>query len=340
MAIIGSSGDTDSIAINDIDSWHFDDDSFAWSADNIHPSGNRRDFHHNDASGGFDHHDCCADFYVGNHATVDDEAIDDETPRNWPHDNDASLLQDHQRDSLLRTKVDGAQTRPEEGPSEDQHHEAENEEVTQVMQARRAQVLEVTKGFMPIDEGNALLTAATSVSIEGPFLEVGAYCGKSSVYLGTAAENRGTVLFSLDHHRGSEENQAGWEHHDQAVVDPQTGRMDTLPFFRRTIEAAELEDAVVALVGKSAPVAKAWATPLAFLFIDGGHGVEPARQDYLLWTPKVAPGGLLAIHDVFPDPTDGGRPPYEEIYLPTLRSGLFEELPDLNCGSLKILRRL
>lgn len=205
---------------------------------------------------------------------------------------------------------------------------------------RLVALLERTKGFMPVDEGNALLAAAVAVPVDGPFLEVGAYCGKSSVYLGCAAERRATVLFSLDHHRGSEENQSGWEHHDPDVVDPATGRMDTLPFFRRTIEAANLEHAVVALVGLSAPVASAWATPLAFLFIDGGHGVEPARLDYQLWTPKVAHGGFLAIHDVFPDPTDGGRPPYEEIYLPALRSGLFEECPDLNRGSLRILRRL
>jgi MMP 1-O-methyltransferase len=228
----------------------------------------------------------------------------------------------------------------EEGPirGEDDHDE-EQEEEEAVIGPRLAELVERTKGFMPVDEGNALFVAATSVAVEGPFLEVGAYCGKSSVYLGCAAAQKDTVLFSLDHHRGSEENQAGWEHHDAEVVDPATGRMDTLPFFRRTVEAAQLEDVVVALVGKSAPVARAWKTPLALLFIDGGHGVEPARQDYLLWTPKVAPGGFLAIHDVFPDPADGGRPPYEEIYLPALRSGLFDEQPQLNCGSLRVLRR-
>ena len=209
-----------------------------------------------------------------------------------------------------------------------------------MLEPRLAEIVGRTKGFMPVDEGNALFEAALSVAVSGPFLEVGAYCGKSSVYLGSAADLVGTVLFSLDHHRGSEENQAGWEHHDVDVVDPATGRMDTLPFFRRTIEAAGLEHAVVALVGKSAPVARVWTTPLSFLFVDGGHGIEPARLDYLLWTPKVAPGGLLAIHDVFPDPAEGGRPPYEEIYLPALHSGLFEEQAGLNCGSLRVLRRV
>ena len=208
-----------------------------------------------------------------------------------------------------------------------------------MLSIERMKILEQTKGFMPADEGAALWRAAVSIEIGGPFLEVGAYCGKSSVYLGSAAEQKNTVLFSLDHHRGSEENQAGWEHHDIDVVDPASGRMDTLPFFRRTVEAADLEDSVIALVGRSVPVARAWATPLALLFIDGGHGVEPARQDFELWTPFVDTGGILAIHDVFPNPSDGGRPPYEQIYLPALASGNFVEVTMLNCGSLRILRR-
>ena len=196
---------------------------------------------------------------------------------------------------------------------------------------------EAARGFMPPDEGLALHDAAASSTTPGPFLEVGSYCGKSAVYLGAAARAAGRVLFSVDHHRGSEENQPGWEWHEPDLVDPAVGKMDTLPFFRRTIHDAGLEGVVVAVVGESPHVAAAWATPLAFLFIDGGHGVEPARADYAGWTPHVAPGGVLAIHDVFEDPADGGRPPYEEIYLPALQSGRFEELSAT--GSLRVLRR-
>jgi hypothetical protein len=145
-------------------------------------------------------------------------------------------------------------------------------------------------------------------------------------------------LFSVDHHRGSEENQAGWEHHDESVVDPRTGRMDTLPFARRTIEDAGLEESVVLIVGRSETVAAEWDRPLCFLFIDGGHGEEIAWADYRAWAPKVGPGGLMAIHDVFPNPADGGRPPYE-IYLAALESGSWFELDDLGRGSLRVLRR-
>ncbi len=191
---------------------------------------------------------------------------------------------------------------------------------------------------MPPAEGVALHDAAVAAAGEvgGPFLEVGSYCGKSSVYLGAAAQACGRVLFAVDHHRGSEENQAGWDWHEPELVDPAVGKMDTLPLFRRTVHDAGLEDSVIAVVGQSPRVAANWTTPLAFLFIDGGHGVEPARADFAGWTPHVTPGGTLAIHDVFPDPADGGRPPYEEIYLPVLAAG-FEETSAT--GSLRILRR-
>ena len=206
--------------------------------------------------------------------------------------------------------------------------------------ALRAHAL-AARGFMPADEGDALFEAAMAAGSALPglaFLEVGSYCGRSTVWLGGAARACGTVVFAVDHHRGSEENQAGWEHHDPTVVDPRIGKMDTLPFFRATIHDAGLEDVVVAVVGQSPAVARAWHTPLAFLFIDGGHGVEPARLDYEGWTPHVAVGGTLAIHDVFPDPADGGRPPYEQIFTPALESGRFQLVSAT--GSLRILHRV
>ncbi len=195
------------------------------------------------------------------------------------------------------------------------------------------------KGFMPVAEGDALYAAAVAAgeSVSAPMVEVGSYCGRSSVWLGAAARAVGTVLFAVDHHRGSEENQAGWEHHDPTVVDPRTGRMDTLPTFRATIHDADLEDVVIAVIGQSPTVARYWNTPLSLVFIDGGHGAEPARLDYEGWSPHVAVGGTLAIHDVFPEPADGGRPPYEQIYLPALRSGRFTEIGAT--GSLRLLRR-
>ena len=201
------------------------------------------------------------------------------------------------------------------------------------------------RGFMPDDEGSALLEAALragrafadDTTTPTTFVEIGAWCGKSSIYLGAAAEATGAVVFSVDHHHGSEENQVGWEHFDADLVDPTSGRLDTLPHWRRAIEGARLEASVVGLVGDSPTVAARWRTPLAFCFIDGGHGEEPAFGDYHGWSPHVIVGGWLAIHDVFPDPADGGRPPFD-LWQTARRSG--EWVEDGECGSLRVLRRV
>jgi MMP 1-O-methyltransferase len=202
------------------------------------------------------------------------------------------------------------------------------------MDDRLLEVARAAKGFMPDDEGLALHDAGCDGGRLGPLLEVGTYCGKSAVYLGAAARQAGTLLFTVDHHRGSEENQAGWDHHDREVVDPETGLMDTLPFFRRTMLAADLEDVVVGVVGFSVPVARAWRTPLGFLFIDGGHAEDVALADYTHWSPHVLPGGVLAIHDVFEDPQAGGQAPFH-VWQRAVADG-FE--PASTTGSLRVLR--
>ena len=196
---------------------------------------------------------------------------------------------------------------------------------------------ESVKGFLDPKEGEALYGAALEAGALGPCLEIGSYCGKSTVYFGAACQKAGSVLFALDHHRGSEENQVGWEHHDSELYDPETGLLNTLPLFRQTLRRAGLEDTVVPLVAPSTVAARGWATPLAMVFIDGGHAMEHALNDYRLWAPFVKPGGILAIHDVFPNPADGGRPPYE-IYKMALASNFFEEISAVK--SLRLLRRL
>jgi predicted O-methyltransferase YrrM len=217
-----------------------------------------------------------------------------------------------------------------------------------VLETERVQALQAaarsTRGFMPDDEGEALLLAALRAGRQGPaeatpatFVEIGAWCGKSGTYLGAAAEATGAILYSIDHHRGSEENQAGWEHHESDLIDPEIGRLDTLLHWRKAITTAGLERSVVGVVGDSPTVAARWRQPLAFCFIDGGHGAEPAWADFRGWAPWVAVGGWLAIHDVFPDPADGGRPPYE-LFRAALESGEFIE--DGECGSLRVLRRV
>ena len=191
-------------------------------------------------------------------------------------------------------------------------------------------------GFMPEDEGLALYEAGLRGAKAGPLLEIGSYCGKSAIYLGAAAREHGTILYSIDHHRGSEEQQPGEEYHDFRLVDPATGAVDTFPFFRRAIADAQLEDHVVAIVAGSATVANHWATPLGLVFVDGGHSEEAARTDYEGWAPHLVPGGVLAIHDVFADPSEGGQAPFH-VYKAALGSGSFEEISAT--GSLRVLEK-
>jgi len=208
------------------------------------------------------------------------------------------------------------------------------------MTAELLRAAESAKGFMPADEGRALYETGREYAAKlngAPLLEVGSYCGKSAIYLGAAARESGTVVVTVDHHHGSEENQAGWEYHDPSLVDPCTGRMDTLPVFRRTIGSAGLEDVVVAIVGHSETVARLWSTELALLFIDGGHAEELAQADYAGWAPRIAVGGALAIHDVFPDPADGGQAPYH-VWQRAMAGGAFEERRTV--GSLRVLERV
>ena len=197
-----------------------------------------------------------------------------------------------------------------------------------------ADVAKATKGFLPADEGDALHAAALAATA-GTWLEVGTYCGKSTVHLGAAARQVGAHLVTLDHHRGSEENQPGWEWHDASLVDPHTGRLETLPSLRHTLWDAQLDDVVSVVVGTTQQVAGWWSTPLTLLFLDGNHTSEVAQHDYAQFSRHLVPGGLLLVHDVFENPEDGGRPPYE-VVLRALDEGFTQVSAT---GSLRVLQR-
>jgi hypothetical protein len=187
------------------------------------------------------------------------------------------------------------------------------------------ELLGSTKGFLDEDEGRCLYETALEASRRGPCLEIGSYCGKSTIYIGTACKKNNSILFSIDHHRGSEEQQPGQEYFDPALFEPETGRVDTLQEFRKTLEKAGLEDTVVAIVSRSDVAARQWSTPVGLVFIDGGHTVEAVLTDYDCWRPHIMPGGYLLIHDIFEDPTKGGQAP-RRIYDLACSSGLFRPL--------------
>jgi predicted O-methyltransferase YrrM len=197
--------------------------------------------------------------------------------------------------------------------------------------------ISAVKGFLADDEAHALYNYASEQAARGPVLEIGSYCGKSTIYLGSACKAKGGLCYALDHHRGSEEHQLGEEYHDGDLYDASIGLMDSFKEFRGNMRAADLEDTVVPIVSSSKVASRFWHTPLAMVFIDGGHSMEAAMTDYQSWASHVMPGGILAIHDLFPNPDEGGQAPIT-IYRLAKASGLFEEVEVVN--TLGILRRV
>jgi len=197
--------------------------------------------------------------------------------------------------------------------------------------------IESVKGFLDPGEGEILYKYAVMAAHKAPCFEIGAYCGKSTVYLGSGCRQVGGQLYSLDHHRGSEEHQPGEAYHDADLLDAKTGIFDSFREFRCTLKRADLEETVIPIVTSSTVAARGWATPLAMVFIDGGHSHASALEDYRSWAGHIIQGGFLAIHDLFPDPKEGGQAPYE-IWKKALSSALFEEVEIVK--TLGILRRI
>jgi predicted O-methyltransferase YrrM len=192
------------------------------------------------------------------------------------------------------------------------------------------------RGFLPDGEGLRLYEWALETAIMGPILEIGSYCGRSTIWLAQAAKEKQSLVFAVDHHRGSEEHQPGESHHDTELVDAK-GDVDTLTIFRRNIRLAGLENEVIPVVTDSTRFARSWSGQLGMVFIDGGHSLSAALADFRAWAPRVLPGGILAIHDVFPDPSEGGQAPFT-IWRLAQQSGLFESLE--STGSLRGLRKI
>jgi predicted O-methyltransferase YrrM len=193
------------------------------------------------------------------------------------------------------------------------------------------------KGFLADDEAEALYQAALEASSRGPVLEIGSYCGKSTLYLAAACRQNDSVVYALDHHRGSEEHQKGEFFHDPDLYDGESEQLDSFREFRKNISAAGYNDIVIPLVASSEVASKNWSTFLSLVFIDGGHSLDAALTDYRCWASQVIRGGILAIHDIFKEASEGGQAPYT-IWQMALNSGLFEEIKLVN--SLGLLRRL
>ena len=152
-----------------------------------------------------------------------------------------------------------------------------------------------------------------------------------------ACETNDSYLITVDHHIGSEEHQPGEEYHDESLFDVDRNKVDTFQYFRETIAAADLASVVVPIVAPSVVAGRHWGTSLGLVFIDGGHSREAAHADYDIWSKHIVNGGRLLIHDVFPNPADGGRPPFE-VFERALASGHFRQIEMVK--TLAVLERI
>ena len=164
-------------------------------------------------------------------------------------------------------------------------------------------------GWLSPQEGEALYETVRHLSVPDgetyAVVELGAWHGRSTCYLGWGALDNGRVtVYSVDHHQGSP------EHYRMGLIKPGESTYET---FSANIEAAGVLDMVVPIL-LSSDAASALANgldPVGLLFIDADHTEEAVRLDYTLWSPHVVPGGWIALHDVgcpdWPGPTAVGE---------------------------------
>lgn len=186
-------------------------------------------------------------------------------------------------------------------------------------------VLDSIKGFMDEQEAKRLYSIALSAAEHGPILEIGSYCGKSSYIIGSACKQKKSILFSIDHHKGSEEHQLDEEYFDLHLYDKNLSRVNTFPCFQETLFRTGLENTVVPIVTDSSTAGKMWKTPVSMLLIDGGHSFDAVYNDFLTWAWHIKSNGFLVIHDLFKEPEKGGQAPWK-VYKLALESKDYTEL--------------
>ena len=191
------------------------------------------------------------------------------------------------------------------------------------------------KGFFSEEEGLCLYSQLLNVLHLGPELEIGSYCGKSSVFMASACQQKQSLLFCVDHHQGSEEHQVGEGYHDPELM--VNGHFDTFSYFKHTLKKASLDEWVIPIVAPSQRVGLLWTTPLSAVFIDGSHAYEAVKRDYECFAKHIVKGGLLIFHDIFENPEEGGQAPYL-VYQEALSSLDFKPVHQLGC--LRFLEKL
>lgn len=174
------------------------------------------------------------------------------------------------------------------------------------------------KGFLDLNEGIALYKEVKRVSKNNFCVEIGSYCGKSACFIGQACKENGSLLITIDHHEGSEEQQLGELYFDPEVYDEKLGRVNTLPLLKKNIAKFNLDNVVKPLVMDSISASRIVDNNADLIFIDGSHTFESAESDYELWKNKIRKGGILAIHDIYDSEEEGGQAP-NKVFKQSLR---------------------
>ena len=187
------------------------------------------------------------------------------------------------------------------------------------------------KGFMPKHEGIALTKWSEKFSSIGPIMEIGSYCGKSAIYLSKGAILNDQLVYTIDHHFGSEEHQIKEEYFDSEIFDYKNHRVNTLPLLIKNINKIQVKN-IVPIVSNSVDIASKWDAKLGMVFIDGGHSFKAANNDYVSWSTKIKKNGALVIHDIFENPDEGGQAPFE-IFQKALKNNfeVYERVDTLAC---------
>jgi predicted O-methyltransferase YrrM len=188
------------------------------------------------------------------------------------------------------------------------------------------------KGFMPSHEGLALTKWAEEFSHYGPALEIGTFGAKSTLYIAAGSSILNQLVYTIDHHSGSEEHQLGEEYFDPEIYDEKLGRVNTVPLMQSNLQQFDESKWIVPILANANSVAPSWSTELGLLFIDGSHTEISAMNDYDNWRSKLHSKGALVIHDIYEKPEDGGQAPYL-IYQKALEEGfqLYERVDTIVC---------
>ena len=141
------------------------------------------------------------------------------------------------------------------------------------------EVANAADGWLSAAEGTLLYGLARGCRA-GCIVEIGSWQGKSTTFLGAGSLAGGRMpVYAIDPH-----------------LEPPGPELRSLAFHRQ-MERAQLTCIVRPIVASSAAAAGLFKEPIELLFIDGAHDPDSVRQDWDLWTPRVIPGGYVAMHD-------------------------------------------